>query len=36
MAITTDEELVALMSDGEPLGQRISVTSVDGVNSATL
>ena len=36
MATTTDEELVALMSDGEPLGQRISVTSVDGVNSATL
>ena len=36
MAITDDEELVALMSDGEPLGQRISVTSVDGVNSATL
>lgn len=36
MATTTDADLVALMSDGDPLGQRISVTAVDGVNRATL
>ena len=36
MATTTDADLVALMSDGDPLGQRISVTSDDGVNRATL
>jgi acetyl-CoA C-acetyltransferase len=36
MATTTDADLVALMSDEDPLGQRISVTAVDGVNRATL
>ncbi len=36
MASTTDVDLVEMMSDGEPLGQRISVTAADGVNSATL
>ena len=36
MAITDDEELVALMSDGDPLGVAISVTSEDGTNRALL
>jgi acetyl-CoA C-acetyltransferase len=35
MAMTTDEELVALMSDGDPLGARINVKSADDVNWAT-
>ena len=37
MAVTTDEDLVALMSDGDPLGARIEVKSTDdGTNRATL
>ena len=37
MAITTDEDLVALMSDGEPLGAPINVKcDGEGVNRATL
>ncbi len=37
MALTEDEDLVALMSDGDPLGARITVKSTDdGVNRATL
>jgi acetyl-CoA C-acetyltransferase len=37
MAITEDDELVALMSDGDPLGARIVVTSSDdGTNLAVL
>ena len=36
MATTDDADLVALMTDGDPLGQRISVTSDDGVNRATV
>ncbi|WP_319453786.1 MULTISPECIES: acetyl-CoA acetyltransferase [unclassified Mycobacterium] len=37
MAITDDEELVALMSDSDPLGTRIAVTSTDdGTNRASL
>ncbi|BBY31744.1 acetyl-CoA acetyltransferase [Mycolicibacterium sediminis] len=37
MAVTDDEELVALMTDGDPLGAAISVTPTeDGVNRATL
>jgi acetyl-CoA C-acetyltransferase len=37
MAITTDEDLVALMSDGDPLGAAIAVTAGDdGINRATL
>jgi acetyl-CoA C-acetyltransferase len=37
MAITTDEDLVALMSDGDPLGARIAVKSTEnGTNLATL
>lgn len=36
MAITEDEELVALMSDGDPLGVAISVTSEEGTNRARL
>ncbi|MFN8226611.1 MAG: acetyl-CoA acetyltransferase [Mycobacterium sp.] len=34
MATSTDPELMALMTGGDPLGQRISVKSVDGVNEA--
>ncbi|CAN5215784.1 acetyl-CoA acetyltransferase [soil metagenome] len=36
MAITEDEDLVALMSDGDPLGAAISVTAEDGTNRARL
>ncbi|MET0454811.1 MAG: acetyl-CoA acetyltransferase [Mycobacterium sp.] len=37
MAITEDENLVALMCDGDPLGVRIEVKSTDdGINHATL
>lgn len=37
MALTTDEGLVELMSDGDPLGASITVTSgEDGVNRAVL
>jgi len=37
MAITTDEDLVTLMSDGEPLGAPINVKcDGEGVNRATL
>ena len=36
MATSTDPELMALMTGGDPLGQRISVKSVDGVNEAAL
>ncbi|WP_102145813.1 acetyl-CoA acetyltransferase [Mycobacterium hubeiense] len=36
LATTTDEELVALMSDGDPLGARIVVTSGEKANTATL
>jgi acetyl-CoA C-acetyltransferase len=37
MAITTDEDLVTLMSDGEPLGTPINVKcDAEGVNRATL
>ena len=36
MALTTDADLLALMTDGDPLGAEIQVTAADGVNSATL
>jgi acetyl-CoA C-acetyltransferase len=37
MAITEDEDLVASMSDGDPLGARIAVTAGDdGINRASL
>jgi acetyl-CoA C-acetyltransferase len=37
MALTEDEDLVALMCDGDPLGARIAVKSTDdGTNLATL
>ncbi|WP_099025744.1 acetyl-CoA acetyltransferase [Mycolicibacterium palauense] len=36
MALTEDADLVALMSDGDPLGAHIAVTAVDGVNRARL
>jgi acetyl-CoA C-acetyltransferase len=37
MALTEDDELVALMSDGDPLGTRIAVKSTgDGANRASL
>jgi acetyl-CoA C-acetyltransferase len=36
MAMSTDDDLVALCSDGDPLGQRIAVRSIDGVNRASL
>ena len=37
MALTEDHDLVALMSDGDPLGARIAVKSTDvGINRATL
>lgn len=37
MAITTDEDLVALMTGGDPLGAKIAVTSgEDGINRARL
>lgn len=36
MAMTTDEALLALMTDGDPLGARIHVTATDdGINRAT-
>jgi acetyl-CoA C-acetyltransferase len=36
LAITEDDELVALMSDGDPLGARITVKSTDdGINRAS-
>jgi acetyl-CoA C-acetyltransferase len=34
MAITEDEDLVALMTDGDPLGARIAVHADDAVNRA--
>jgi acetyl-CoA C-acetyltransferase len=34
MAITEDEDLVALMTDGDPLGARIAVHADDEVNRA--
>ena len=36
MATSTDADLVALLSDGDPLGQRIAVTANDGTNQARL
>jgi acetyl-CoA C-acetyltransferase len=36
MAISTDPDLVALMSDGDSLGAKISVRATDGVNRAAL
>jgi acetyl-CoA C-acetyltransferase len=36
MAISEDDDLVALMSDGDPLGASIDVTAVDDKNVATL
>ena len=37
MALTTDDELLALMTDGDPLGARIVVKSTDGgINQAAL
>ena len=37
MALTTDAALLAVMTDGDPLGTRISVTAGDdGINRATL
>ncbi|HXO11750.1 MAG TPA: acetyl-CoA acetyltransferase, partial [Mycobacterium sp.] len=36
MALTEDEELVALMTDGDPLGARITVKSTDeDINQAS-
>jgi acetyl-CoA C-acetyltransferase len=37
MALTEDEDLVALMTDGDPLGARITVKSTqEDVNQASL
>lgn len=36
LATTTDEELVALMSDGDPLGHPVMARSEDGVNRVAL
>jgi acetyl-CoA C-acetyltransferase len=36
MATTDDDELVALMCDGDPLGAEISVWSTDNGNRASL
>jgi acetyl-CoA C-acetyltransferase len=37
MALTEDEGLVALMTDGDPLGAKITVKSTDeGINQASL
>jgi acetyl-CoA C-acetyltransferase len=36
MATTDDEDLVALMSDGDPLGANISVWSSEHGNRASL
>jgi acetyl-CoA C-acetyltransferase len=37
LALSEDEDLVALMTDGDPLGARIAVKSTEeGVNRATL
>ena len=36
MATTDDDDLVALMSDGDPLGATINVWSTDNGNRATL
>jgi acetyl-CoA C-acetyltransferase len=36
MATTEDEDLVALMSDGDPLGAAISVWSTENGNRASL
>ncbi len=36
MATSADADLVALLSTGEPLGQRISMTAADGTNRARL
>ena len=34
LAVTTDDDLVALMSDGDPLGARIQLRCSDGINRA--
>ncbi|AQA02144.1 acetyl-CoA acetyltransferase [Mycobacterium sp. MS1601] len=36
MATTEDDELVALMSDGDPLGARVAIRSTENGNRATL
>jgi acetyl-CoA C-acetyltransferase len=37
MALSEDEDLVALMTGGDPIGARIAVKSTeDGINRATL
>jgi acetyl-CoA C-acetyltransferase len=36
MATTDDADLVALMSDGDPLGAQINVWSTDNGNRASL
>ena len=36
MATTTDDELVALMADADPLGAKVVVTSTDNGNRAVL
>ena len=37
MAITEDDDLVALMTDGDPIGAHIVVKSADdGINCASL
>jgi acetyl-CoA C-acetyltransferase len=36
MATTDDDDLVALMSDGDPLGANISVWSTENGNRASL
>jgi acetyl-CoA C-acetyltransferase len=36
MALTTDERLLRLMTDGDPLGARINVTPDGDVNRAVL
>jgi acetyl-CoA C-acetyltransferase len=36
MALTEDENLLALMTDGDPLGAKITVESTDDINQASL
>lgn len=36
LAVTTDDDLVALMSDGDPLGARIQLRCSDGINRAAV
>ena len=36
MATSEDADLVSLMSDGEPLGAKVTVTSTDNGNRAVL